>query len=227
MTDTTALDVYDAACLAGGPDRMVDTALAVLLESGRVRVQRSAQLTVVDPRPRDDIEAAVLAALERPGFRTAGLVRSRAGSDERVTRVTERLVREGLLSGRTASRWFGGRSPLPTAAGRRALRALKADPPVRGVVSGSSAARVALHGPAGLPDAEIRVAAFGPLTRSGRAAAVRRPSGARRRSRGWYGTGGAAAYGCGGGADGGGSGCGGGSSCGGGGGGGCGGGGGG
>jgi len=38
MSRSPDLDVYDIACLAGGAERVVDTALVALVESGRVRV---------------------------------------------------------------------------------------------------------------------------------------------------------------------------------------------
>lgn len=156
-TDTSQLDVHAAACLAGGTDRVVDTVLTVLVETGRVRVQRDGLLTVLDRRARDEVEAAVLDAIGTRGHRTAGLVRHRAGTDVRLTGLVDRLVAEGQLTARRRRR---GSGPALTAAGRRSLRQLRAQPPARGAVAGTSAAAVALHGPARMPDAELRGALF-------------------------------------------------------------------
>jgi DNA-binding MarR family transcriptional regulator len=165
MIDSKALDLYDAAYLAGGSDRVVDTALAVLLESGRVRAQRTGELSVVEPVRGNEVEAAVLDALGTRGRRTAGMVRMRAGKDKRITRIADRLVTAGLLSTRAPARRFGlgrRRSVAPTQAGRRALRDLRAESPTRGVTAGSAAGRVAIRGTGQLRDAELRAAVFGP-----------------------------------------------------------------
>src|SRR3982750_4043667 len=57
MGEQRLLDVYEVAFLAGGPDRVVDTALVALVETGRVRVQRAGELSVVDDRPGPPAEA--------------------------------------------------------------------------------------------------------------------------------------------------------------------------
>jgi len=48
----------------------------------------------------------------------------------------------------------------PTAAGRRTLRELRADPPAGGPAEGSSAAAVALGGLDEMPDRQLRAAVF-------------------------------------------------------------------
>lgn len=154
MIESTTADVYDTAFLAGGRYRVIDTALAVLLESGRIRARRSGELAVVDPSRRHEVEAAVLDAVGPDGWRTAAMVRLRAGTDERVTRIGDRLVNDGLLCGRPSRR--------RTRAGRRALRRLRAQLPPGGRAAASSAARVAVHGPGEVPDAEVRKAVFDP-----------------------------------------------------------------
>jgi hypothetical protein len=171
MIESKALDLYDAACLAGGPDRVIDTALTVLLESGRVRARRTGELSVVEMVRGDEVEAAVLDAIGARGTRTAGIVRLRAGKDERITRIPGRLATDGLLSTRVPARRFGlgRRRPVAlTRAGRRALRELRAEPPTRGVTAGSAAGRVAVRGVGQLPDVQLRVAVFGPPPRPAR-----------------------------------------------------------
>jgi hypothetical protein len=154
------LDVHAVACLAGGTDRVVDTVLAVLVETGRVRVQRDGQLTMLDRRTRNEVEAAVLDAIGTRGHRTAGLVRQRAGADARLRLLVDRLVADGLLTARRRRWRGGGPGPTLTAAGRRALRQLRAEPPVRGVTAGTSAAAVAVHGPDRMPNPDLRAALF-------------------------------------------------------------------
>jgi hypothetical protein len=175
MGDERLLDVYEAAFLAGGPDRVVDTALVALVETGGVRVQRGGQLSVVDDRSRHPVEDAVLAAIGPHGYRQFDLVRWMAAKDERLTGLAERLRRDGLVSGIELP-WSRGRVLL-TSAGRRTLRRLRADPAVSGVAAGTSAARVALHGTRQMPDREQRDAVFHP------------PGANRRRRRGLRGAG--------------------------------------
>ena len=139
MGDERLLDVYEAAFLAGGPDRVVETALVALVETGRARVQRAGQLSVVDDRSRHPVEDAVLAAIGPHGYRQFEVVRWMAGKDERLTALAERLRRDGLISGIVLP-WPPRRAVL-TAAGRRTLRRLRADPVVTGAAVGTSAGK--------------------------------------------------------------------------------------
>ena len=72
------LDVYDIAYLAGGPARVVDTALVALVQTGRVRVHSPGRLATVDLARRHPVEAAVLDAIGPAG--TARSTRSSGGS---------------------------------------------------------------------------------------------------------------------------------------------------
>jgi hypothetical protein len=164
MTDLRTLDIYDAAYLSGGPNRVVDTALVALIETGRVRTQSDGTLSVVQDTARHDVEAAVLDGIGTGSWRNIDMVRWRAGRDERVVALAERLRRGGLLcsEGLARLRGFLGQPGSLTTAGRRALRELRAQPPARGVAPGTSVARVAFDGPAQLPDVELRNAVFFP-----------------------------------------------------------------
>jgi hypothetical protein len=160
---THALDVYEIACLAGGPDRVVDTALVALVQSGRVRIHRPGQLAAVDPSRRHPVEAAVLDAVGTVGHRSADTIRWRMAGDERLLDVVHRLQREHLLghTHRLVPHLSGGRSsPAPTGEGRRALRQLQAEPPVDRVAPGTDAMQVALGGPEHLPDQALSKAIF-------------------------------------------------------------------
>jgi len=141
--------------MAGGSDRVVDTAVAALVETGRVRVQSSGALCVVDARPGHETEAAVLDAIGPGGQRRIEMVRRRAGGDQRLTRLGERLRSDGLLA--------GNRLAGPS---YRLLRRLMAGP-MRGWVPLWRCA---------VPAAE-RCGACGPIRRRGGGAARRRPNG--------------------------------------------------
>jgi hypothetical protein len=151
---TAHLDLYELAWLAGGRRRASQTAVAALVESGRVKVtDPTADLQAVGGGATHPVEAAVLDALGARGHRGIETVVFLIREDPRLHAVEERLVRSGLLvrRGRIAAAL---RSPL-TRVGRRVLRELRRDPQSR---PGSAAtAEVALDGlvrvPAGLPAA--------------------------------------------------------------------------
>ena len=150
------LDVYDIAFLAGGAQRMVDTALVALVESGRVRVHAPGELAAVQPDRRHPVEAAVLDAVGTHGHRSVDTIRWRLAGDERLTGVGRSLAAAGLLR-----RTFRGRETWsPTRAGRQALRRLAVQPPVDRALDGGSALLVALQGRAAMPDAALRAAIF-------------------------------------------------------------------
>ena len=149
------LDVYDIAYLAAGPDRVVDTALVGLVETGRVRVQPPGQLTVAELARRHPVEAAVLDAVGTRGHRAVDVGRWRRAGDDRVLAIGRRLAAEGLLS-----RWppvprRTRRARVPTAAGRQLLRRLAAEPPTDPASDGGTSVLVALHGRDRLSD-ELR-----------------------------------------------------------------------
>src|SRR3954468_2302523 len=124
------LDLYEVAFLAGGPDRVVDTAVVALVESGRITVLAPGQLAAVDPGRRDPVEAAVLDAVGTRGHRSIDTVVFRLAGDDRIVDIGRRLRTDGLLSRRPALGRRDGGPPARTAAGRRLLRALLAEPPV-------------------------------------------------------------------------------------------------
>jgi hypothetical protein len=151
------LDLYDLAYLAGGPQRVVDTALVALVESGRVRVHAPGELAAAVPDRRHPVEAAVLDAIGTRGHPTVDTIRWRLTDDERLTGLGPSLAAGGLLRRRTL-RGRGGW--CPTRAGREVLRRLDAQPPVDRALAGGSALQVALRGRAAMPDAGLRVAIF-------------------------------------------------------------------
>jgi hypothetical protein len=152
------LDVYDIAYLAGGPARVVDTALVTLAQSGRVRVHSPGQFAAVGLTRRHPVEAAVLDAIGTSGHRSIDTILWRLVDDERLLDVEDRLRRDGLLR---RGHWLGRHAPdrrllVRTNAGRRALRRLRADSPPEG----DGALPVALRGRVAVADRELCAAVF-------------------------------------------------------------------
>jgi hypothetical protein len=149
------LDVYEIAFLAGGVQRVVDTALVALVESGRVAMPAPRQLAAVRPDRGHPVEGAVLDAVGTRGHRSVDTIRWRVARDDRLTGLGRSLSEAGLLRSRKLQgrgRW------CPTRAGREALRLLSAQPPVDPAFDGGSAPMVALHGCEAIADAELRAA---------------------------------------------------------------------
>jgi hypothetical protein len=125
------MDLYDLAFLAGGPARVVNTAVVALLRTGRLRLHSPGQLATADLSRRHPVEAAVLDAVGPTGHRSIDTIRWRVVEDERLLDVGRRLRSAGLL-GRSASvvgLVHGDRRALaPTRAGRRMLRAAQERP---------------------------------------------------------------------------------------------------
>ena len=155
-------DLYEMAYLAGGPRRVVETAVVALVENGRLRVDRpTGRLHVVDPHRRHPVEAVVLDAVGPRGRFVWGLV-WRARPDPRLATVADGLARNGLLTRRggvdARERSFWTLSGL-TRAGRAALRQVRQSPPFPPATGGNAALAVALAGPNAW-DAELRTAVF-------------------------------------------------------------------
>ncbi|MFI9723974.1 TIGR04222 domain-containing membrane protein [Streptomyces sp. NPDC052396] len=92
------LSLYDLAYLSGGAPRMVVTALVAMRLEGRLIVSRSGTVTVTDPAPVNEVEAAIIAALgesRRQKLNAMGrpVLRGRA-----VRAIGDRLARQGLLT---------------------------------------------------------------------------------------------------------------------------------
>jgi uncharacterized protein (TIGR04222 family) len=95
------LDVYEAAYLAGGPRRVVNTALVSLLSQDGVRVSSEGVVTPVQgfkPNKHVPVERAVYRHVASvPGGRTTAEVRHSAGGDHALRRLSTPLWRQGLL----------------------------------------------------------------------------------------------------------------------------------
>jgi hypothetical protein len=155
MTRTAAeLDVYEAAFLAGGPDRVVDTALVALVRTDRVRVHSPGELATTELTRRHPVEAAVLDAIGPAGHRSVDTIRWRLEDDARISDVGRRLRDDGLLARSLLRR--GDQRGSPTADGRRVLAQLRTDR-----AAGSDEWRVALDGREALPDRARCTSIFG------------------------------------------------------------------
>jgi hypothetical protein len=130
MSGPADLDLYDIAYLAGGTDRVVDTALVVLVESGRIRVHAPGELAVEEQTRRHPVEAAVMDAVGTHGHRSIDTVRWRLTGDARLAELGRSLAAAGLLKRRSS---LGRRSTsaewTTTPAGREALRQVTDQPP--------------------------------------------------------------------------------------------------
>jgi hypothetical protein len=113
------LDVYDLAYLAGGPDRVVDTAVVALVRGGQARVHSPGRLAAVGRARGHPVEAAVLDAVGATGHRSVDVVRSQAVRDDRLRDVGRRL-HDRKLVGRGLRPRSGG-VLTATRAGRTAL----------------------------------------------------------------------------------------------------------
>jgi hypothetical protein len=125
------LDLYDVAFLAGGPDRVVDTAVVALVRSGRLRVHSPGQLATAELSRRHPVEAAVLDAVGPSGHRSVDTIRWRLRDDDRLLEVGHRLRRARLLgrAGEVVGMLHGHLGALaPTRAGRHLLRELRSRP---------------------------------------------------------------------------------------------------
>lgn len=161
MTDSQHLGIYELAFLAGGAARVVDTAIVVLVETGRVRVFAPGELAVVEPGRSHPVEGAVMDGVGTRGHRSADTVRWRTAGDERLVGLGPSLAAAGLLRrrpfGRTKS---GGPTWSTTRAGRQALLRAREHPPADRALDGGSALAVALDGRQAMPDPARRAEIF-------------------------------------------------------------------
>ncbi|MEU3600285.1 TIGR04222 domain-containing membrane protein [Streptomyces sp. NPDC006798] len=101
-------DHYEAAFLTGGPARVVDTAVAGMIATDRLRVVVPGLVAVTGEAPADPVQQAVVTALGSSGSGALGDVRREVALSPVVQEIGDRLARGGLLvrpgSGRRAVR---------------------------------------------------------------------------------------------------------------------------
>jgi hypothetical protein len=154
-----ALDVYDIAFLAGGPNRAVETAIVALMRGGRLRVHSPGQLATTDLSRRHPVEAAVMDAVGPTGHRSIDTICWRLVEDDRLLDIGRRLHKAGLLGrlgGALSVLHHDRRALAPTRAGRRALHEASARP----TFADPEVVRVALGGREAMTETKLRADIF-------------------------------------------------------------------
>jgi uncharacterized protein (TIGR04222 family) len=92
------LDVYEAAYLADGPGRAVDTAVATLVGRGTLRATRNGMISCPDGAPPGDhpVECAVRGALDGVPPMFIVTLRRRLAGHRRLNEIRDRLGAAGL-----------------------------------------------------------------------------------------------------------------------------------
>jgi uncharacterized protein (TIGR04222 family) len=90
---------YELAYLAGGPRRVINTAIALLVEQELVRVARGGRVTVVAGTvpTEDGVERSVLDLAAAPGGRSTSEIRHEVADGPAMTDLKLRLIARGLL----------------------------------------------------------------------------------------------------------------------------------
>ncbi|MGN9846933.1 TIGR04222 domain-containing membrane protein [Nonomuraea sp. H19] len=108
------LSPYELAYLAGGPRRVINTALSMLVTVGAVRVSRGSQITAVRGAPSSaPIEQAVLDVLtaSQVGYWTASQLRRTLETHAAIASLVHELEARGLMASEQALgaawRWLG------------------------------------------------------------------------------------------------------------------------
>ncbi|MDX3168015.1 TIGR04222 domain-containing membrane protein [Streptomyces scabiei] len=115
--ESEALDMYDLAFLAGGVQRVADSAVVALSEAGSLRMRGSRVRALGEARrPEHPVERAVIAWCTRS--RSIASVPTALRTSPEVEEIGRRLATRGLVTG-TRRR--------PTRAGRRRLRSAQHD----------------------------------------------------------------------------------------------------
>lgn len=98
------LSLYEAAFLAGGPQRVTDLALVSMHRRRRLLLAHTGWATVVDPDPEgtDDLERSVIGAIGPEGQSRIAAVRAAAPAADAVRALADRLVAAGLAVPDTA-----------------------------------------------------------------------------------------------------------------------------
>ncbi|MEU6238620.1 TIGR04222 domain-containing membrane protein, partial [Kitasatospora sp. NPDC047058] len=116
------LSLYELAFLAGGEWRVAETALLRMVLANRLEMDRNGMLRVIRPRPRDEVEAVLLAAIGPSGTAWFGRPRSAFGASAPAAELEDALRRRGLLVGGASA--SGGPGTRGASGARRSLRVL-------------------------------------------------------------------------------------------------------
>lgn len=136
IEEPEALDAYDVAFLAGGAQRVVDSAVIALSERGLLKLSGSRVRAVGEALPHHPVECALIASC--PHSRSAASVLAALRRSPEVQEIARRLAARSLVT--------GSRRRL-TRLGRRQLRAAE---------RGEGLPDYVIGGPAVLPDGLVR-----------------------------------------------------------------------
>ncbi|MFC8716929.1 TIGR04222 domain-containing membrane protein [Kitasatospora sp. NPDC057198] len=89
--------LLDVAFLAGGPARVVDTALVRMEREGRVVVSRARRVTVTDDRTHDPVERVLVTAAGGRAGRDLSVLRTSVAGSPEVQRIGDALAARGLM----------------------------------------------------------------------------------------------------------------------------------
>ncbi|OKK04652.1 hypothetical protein AMK26_15160 [Streptomyces sp. CB03234] len=92
------LNLYEAAFLAGGPQRVTELTLVSMHRRRRLWLAHTGWATLVDPDPEgaDDLERSVIGAIGPEGQSRIAAVRAAASAADAVRALADRLVAAGL-----------------------------------------------------------------------------------------------------------------------------------
>ncbi|MEU5384256.1 TIGR04222 domain-containing membrane protein [Kitasatospora cineracea] len=91
------LPLLEVAFLAGGPARVVDTALVRMEREGRVVVSRAHRVTVTTDRTTDPVERVLITAVGGRAGRDLSVLRTSVPGSPEVQRIGDGLAARGLL----------------------------------------------------------------------------------------------------------------------------------
>lgn len=110
------LTPLELACLTGGPWRVVEAAVAQLVETGQLRASRDGYLQIgVRSSGANPVERTVLADVARHGRRSATMLTFRLAKADSVGEVMAGLVRSGYLVDDAVARRRGLAGMVPVA----------------------------------------------------------------------------------------------------------------
>ncbi|WP_051939859.1 TIGR04222 domain-containing membrane protein [Phaeacidiphilus oryzae] len=90
------IGLFDAAYLAGGPERVVDLVLVRMALRGRLLLAHTGWTTVARPEPADELEEAAFAAIGPEGQCRTEELRQALAADPAVLEIAIRLAGAGL-----------------------------------------------------------------------------------------------------------------------------------
>jgi hypothetical protein len=146
VTPVTKLDVYEIACLCGGPQRVALAAVVAMQQDGRIKISRTRHRVQIAHRTAGHpVEQAVLAAVPDSG-QVPGPVLHDVAHSAALAELIDGLRQHGLVGQHSLTG-----HPRLSAAGRQARKELEDSGP-----KVARDRRVAVLGASGIADAVLR-----------------------------------------------------------------------